>query len=304
VINDKNKISQIKVVENNSKRDINIIAENIYYDDFNWLGFTSNDKKLSNKTIVINGMTEKFSFHDDSFFSKLSFDLLCEHGDCQKILINNCNSSDKSKIDISLDMDKISIATNNGGKLLNGLNISNHVYKGNFFLDATMNKYSDGGVMFQNSLTMRNFYLKNAPIVTQILSFASLSGLLSIFSRKGVRFNRMDSNFIYFNDKAIFAKSIVDGEAMGITFEGEIEPFNDKLNLIGSLTPMNFINIIARKIPLLGEIFVGTRGNGLFTIDFDLHGSLKNPKVSTNPISFFTPYAIKKIFQKKKLNNY
>jgi len=304
VINNKNRILQIKTVNFNNIIDVQINAENIYYDDFNWLGFTSNDKNITNQIIKINGITNKFSFHDDSFFSQLAFDMLCEHGDCQKISINNCNSSDKSKIDASLINNKIIIATNNSGKLLNGLNISNHVQDGRLFLDGSFVKYANGEAMLQNSMIMKNFYLKNAPIITKILSFASLSGLLSIFTRKGVHFNQMNSEFIYYNDTVFFAKSIVDGESMGINFSGEIEPFNNKINLSGSLTPMNFINNIARKIPILGEIFVGTRGEGLFAADFKIKGELNNPKVSANPVSFFTPHAIKKIFKKKKKSNY
>ena len=299
-INERNIIEKIEFKETKKERDVKVFAKNIFYSDFDWFGFTSEDPNEVSKKISIIGQSDKLSFHDHSFFSNIMFDLSCENGDCKKIILNNCKSSEETKINASIIDDRIIIATNDGGKLLNGLDITDSVDGGKFYLDGYLKKYKDGKTIMENALTMKNFRIKNAPVVARILNLASLGGLLSIFTGKGVHFNQLNANFVFFDSKAIFAKSIVDGQAMAIEFEGEINLTENKIDLIGSLMPFNFINMILRIIPVLGPTLVGVRGEGLIMIDFGLHGSLKNPTIRVDPMTFFTPYTLRKIFRKQE----
>lgn len=301
-MNDRNKVEKIEVNETKDERTVKVAGENVFYDDFNWLGFTGDNKDTMSKRILIYGESKKLSFYDNSFYSKVEFSISCEKGDCQKIALNNCRSSDKAKLNASIIDDKVTIATNDGGKLFNSINITNSVHGGRFYLDGYLNKYENGATLMENAVIMKNFRIKNTSIVAQILSLASLTGLLSVFSGKGIHFSQLNANFTFFENKVTFAKSVVEGQSIAMSFEGEVEPFNDKVNLKGSLIPFNLINMILRVIPVIGEVLVGVRGEGLFMIDFELHGALKHPNVKVNPMSFFTPYTIKKILRKNAVN--
>ena len=298
--NERNIIEKIEFKETAKERDVKASGSNIFYSDFDWFGFTSEDPKAVSKKISIIGKSEKLSFYEDSFFSKIVFELLCENGDCQKIILNNCESNEEIKLNASIINNKIVIATNNAGKLLNGVNITDSVDGGRFLLDGYLIQYQNGKTIMENSLIIKDFRIKNAPVVARILNLASLGGLLTIFTGKGVHFNQLNANFIFADNKAIFAKSIVDGQAMALEFEGEMDLTNNKMDFIGSLMPFNFINMIFRIIPGLGSILVGGRGEGLIMIDFSMHGDLKNPIIQVNPMSFFAPYTLRKIFIKQQ----
>ncbi len=297
-INERNLINKIEFKETPKERIVRVVGENVFYNDFNWMGFTSEDTNVKSKKISISGESEKLSFHDNSFFSKVVFEVSCDNGDCQKIVLNNCESTEKTKINASLIDGRIIVATNNGGKLLQGLDITNSVNGGGFYLEGYLNKYKNGATMMENSLVMKDFHIKNAPIVARILSLASLGGLLSIFSNKGVHFSQLNANFVFADDKAIFAKSVVEGQAMAIEFSGDIDLAKNTLDLDGSLMPFNFINMVLRILPGIGKILVGSKGEGLLMMDFTLDGSLKNPAIHVNPMTFFTPYTIRKIMKK------
>jgi hypothetical protein len=300
IINERNIIKKIEIRETKNERNVEIDGKNIFYNDFDWFGFTSEDQSDVGKKISVIGKSDKLSFSNKSFFSNINFDLFCEKNECKKIILNNCNSLEKSKINAAIINDRILIGTNNAGKLLKGINITKYIDGGTLRLEGYLDKYNNKTFTMQNSLSIKGFRIKNAPIVARILNLASLNGLLSIFTGKGVFFNLFDANFVFTGNKAIFAKSIVEGQAMAIEFEGEINLNNDKMDLIGSLMPFNFINMILRMIPGVGPIFVGNRGEGLLMVDFRMKGDLQNPTISVNPMSFFTPYTLKKIFKKQK----
>jgi hypothetical protein len=75
---------------------------------------------------------------------------------------------------------------------------------------------------------------------------------------------------------------------------------NDAFEIDGSIMPFNFLNIILRKIPFLGEVLAGKPGEGFFSIDFEANGSFEKPRYKINPLKMFMPHFIKKFFYGKK----
>ena len=50
------------------------------------------------------------------------------------------------------------------------------------------------------------------------------------------------------------------------------------------------------KIPLIGEILVGGKGEGIFAVNYKIEGPRDNPSVSVNPLSALTPGFLRKFF--------
>jgi hypothetical protein len=301
MFNKNNLIDSIEVSQNNLMKNLKIEANSIIYDDFNWLGFTNQNKndERNNEKININGNAKNLIFSNNTQFQNLEVDISCDSGQCQKIIVQNDRDKEKNHIYSSILQNKILVFTNNAGLLLAGTHVTNYINNGKLFLDGYINQYANGQNVIQSTANIDNFTIRKAPIVAKILSFASFTGILSIFTGQGVHFNHLITNFILSQNNVIFAKSVADGEAMGIIFEGNIElTENPQMNIKGSLTPMNIINILIRKIPILGTILVGTKGNGIFAASFELHGEVNKPAISVNPINILTPYTLKKIFNK------
>ena len=298
ILNQNNSIKSIEMNKYYNVRDVKIDASRIIYDDFNWLGFTTEKDKKGSGRIVINGKVNDLEFEKAGKFQNLVINISCDNQECQKILVKTDNKSRvKNYIDASIIEDKIFMETNNAGILLRGAHITEYIENGGRLnLNGYFSKYN-GVTAIQATAIIKNFNINGAPIITKILSLASFTGLLSIFSGQGIHFSSFITNFVFFGNHVTFGKSIAEGEGMGIIFEGDLN-LGSKMKLQGSLTPINILNIILRRVPILGRVLVGTKGNGIFTANFELEGDIDKPNVKINPINFLTPYAIKKVFDR------
>lgn len=313
VYNENSIINSIEVIQQDNEKYITMDGEKIFYDDFNWLGFTKGeeeyDERSKNQKIFISGKNKKLLFKNGRGFDNLIIDIECKCNDCQLIRVKSEEGDIKSKndyVEATIAGDKISLITNNSGILLTGTNVTEYIqYGGKLTLNGYLSEYkTKSGTKakaIQATANIESFNMKGAPIIAKILSLASFTGLFYAFSGKGVHFDHFTTNFVLFDDHITFAKTIAEGGAMGIIFEGNLS-FGDepRMKLFGSLAPMNMINTVTRKIPLVGRLLVGTRGNGFFTANFELNGLVSNPSIKVNPASFFTPYAVKQIFESKE----
>ena len=50
-------------------------------------------------------------------------------------------------------------------------------------------------------------------------------------------------------------------------------------------------------IPLLGDLFVSKKGEGVFGMTYTAKGNADEPNISVNPLSMFTPGIFRRIFE-------
>ena len=146
---------------------------------------------------------------------------------------------------------------------------------------------------------IENFYLKEMPVLTKILSIASLSGALDILEGKGIFFKEAYLKYQLVNNELKILECYGTGPSLGFVLEGRIRKDNFT-SLNGSLAPANTINNIVREIPVVGKILTGKKGDGIFGASFKIKGK-NNFKVEVNPIKTLTPRFIQrflKIFKK------
>jgi hypothetical protein len=296
--NNQSFINGMKISDLPDRKEILIDAGNIYYENFNFLGFATDkpDRSQKQKALSINGKVSDLIFHNQSKFENVNFHLSCSNNDCQEIIIHNNNSGKKDNFYASIIDGKLSVNTTNAGVLLSGVRITDSIKKGKLVLDGYLNKYDNQLKVIQANAKVKDFFIVNAPIVAQILSFASFGNFLSLLTGSGIKFDNMSINLSLVNDQVFFAKSTAEGKSLGAIFEGELDIEKKVIDMKGSISPFNIFNIIIRKVPIAGEWLVGNKGSGLFTIDFILKGDLEKPNVKVNPVSIFTPYAVKKMF--------
>ena len=154
----------------------------------------------------------------------------------------------------------------------------------------------------KSKLTIYNFKLKELPVLTKLLTLASLQGIADLLSGEGIRFDEMEMNFKNNSNLMTIEELYAIGPAISILMSGYIE--EDKLvSLRGTLVPATTINKTVSSIPVLGKILVGDKtGEGVFGVSFKIKGKPKDLKTTVNPIKTLTPRFITRTLEKIKKN--
>ena len=136
-------------------------------------------------------------------------------------------------------------------------------------------------------IKINNFYLKEMPILTNILSIASLTGALDVLEGKGIFFKEAYLKYELRNNELKIIECYGTGPSLGFIIEGRVGKDNFT-SLSGSLAPANTINNIVRGIPVIGKVLTGKKGDGIFGASFKIKGN-KDLKTEVNPIRTITP---------------
>ena len=171
--------------------------------------------------------------------------------------------------------------------------------------------YEDGYLDFYSSkinniskskLKIYDFKLMELPVLTKLLTLASLQGIADLLTGEGIRFDEMEMNFKNSSNLMTIDELYAIGPAISILMSGYIE--EDKLvSLRGTLVPATTINKTVSSIPVLGKILVGDKtGEGVFGVSFKIKGKPKDLKTTVNPIKTLTPRFITRTLEKIKKN--
>ena len=152
------------------------------------------------------------------------------------------------------------------------------------------------------NLKITNFKVKEVPVLAKILTLASLQGIADLLTGEGIRFNELEMDFKTNNNFIEINEMYAIGPAISIMMEGYIE--KDRVtSLRGTLVPATTINKSIAKIPLLGNILVGSKtGEGVFGVSFKIKGPPEDLKSTVNPIKTLTPRFITRTLEKIKGN--
>ena len=153
-----------------------------------------------------------------------------------------------------------------------------------------------------SQIKIYNFKLRKVPVLTKILSLASLQGIADLMTGEGIRFDEFEMNFQKKKNLITIDEIYSIGPAMSILMNGYVE--KDKLiSLRGTLVPATTINKTIGSIPIIGDILIGKKiGEGVFGVSFKIKGSPKNLKTTVNPIKTLTPRFITRTLEKIKKN--
>ena len=152
----------------------------------------------------------------------------------------------------------------------------------------------------RSNLKITNFKVKEVPVLAKILTLASLQGIADLMTGEGIRFDEFEMEFKTKNNLTEIDEMYAIGPAISIMMEGYIE--KDKLtSLRGTLVPATTINKTISKIPLIGDILVGSKtGEGVFGVSFKIKGPPNDLKSTVNPIKTLTPRFITRTLENIK----
>ena len=172
------------------------------------------------------------------------------------------------------------------------------------FNRGTLDFYSSkNGDLSTSTLKIYDFNLKELPVLTKILTLASLQGIADILTGEGISLDEFEMNFTNKKNLMKIEEIYAIGPAISILMRGYIEK-NKIVSLRGTLVPATTINKAIGSIPVLGQILVGSKtGEGVFGVSFKIKGPPKNLETTVNPIKTLTPRFITRTLENIKKKN-
>ena len=153
-----------------------------------------------------------------------------------------------------------------------------------------------------SKIKIYDFKLKELPLLTKILTLASLQGIADILSGEGIRFDEFEMKFKNKGNLMTIDEIYAIGPAISIMMDGYVQK-DELISLRGTLVPATTLNKVIGSLPLLGDILVGKKtGEGVFGVSFKIKGPPKKTKTTVNPIKTLTPRFITRTLEKIKNN--
>jgi len=183
---------------------------------------------------------------------------------------------------------KFTFKSDSAGRILKGFDITDSVVGGEILIT--------GEILDKNNvektstkISIKDFGLKDAPLFTQILSSASLIGLLDTLRGKGIQFEHLNAEATFTDEKIIITDSLAYGASLGVSAAGTIMRKDKEANIIGMMVPAYGLNRLIDKIPILGRILTGGEKEGLIAAEYFISKNLEDPLVTVNPLTALTP---------------
>jgi hypothetical protein len=182
-----------------------------------------------------------------------------------------------------------------GGSLLAALDITNHLRGGRATIDGEYDDKAQGQPL-HGKMKMKDFYLKEAPLITKILSLTSPTGIVNTLTGKGINFNTFSSGFTFSDGTITLNDTRANGSAVGFTTAGTVQLGSTALELEGTVVPAYMLNSALGSIPVVGELLTGGKGEGIIATNYSVSGTYDEPSIRVNPLSMLTPGFMRRFF--------
>ncbi len=224
--------------------------------------------------------------------------LHCNEQRCEKAELK-ANLADNASMEMRIYRHNgrriFSLVSDNAGALMLSFDITDRMKGGTLNISGMYDEAKDGNPL-SGKFVIEDFTLLDAPILGRILNMSSLTGLMETLNSKGMSFDKLRTDFVFVRDVATLKNGRAYGPSVGVVADGEINIGTHRLDIEGSLAPAYMINSFIGNIPLIGEVLVGGKGEGMFAINYSVRGDMDDPTVMANPLSVLTPGFTRRFF--------
>jgi hypothetical protein len=146
---------------------------------------------------------------------------------------------------------------------------------------------------------IREFRVVKAPVLAQLISAFSLSGLGNLLGNDGISFKNLRTQFTW-RDTAEgrminLRNGRTSGASIGLTFGGLINQDNNTIDVSGTFVPVSEVNKLVSRIPVVGQLLTGGRDGGVIAATYAVKGNTADPRVIINPLSVLAPGFLRSI---------
>ena len=146
-------------------------------------------------------------------------------------------------------------------------------------------------------VTMTNIRLIKAPAMARILTIGSLRGMADTLNGAGIEFTKVEVPVSVRGPKLTIGRARATGPAMGLTTQGVIDVDTHTVDLTGGVAPSYVLNSAAGVVPVVGQLLVSHKGEGMFGLTYSVKGAFSSPRISVNPFSLATPGILRRLFE-------
>lgn len=192
---------------------------------------------------------------------------------------------------------RIRFRTDNAGFAVAALTGAENVVGGRASANGTWRSGPPSSATF--TVRMEGFEVVRLPAMARLLSSAgSLTGLVEMLNGDGIGFSLLEAQMSYANDRLSFTEGSMRGPSLGLTATGAYNIERDDLDVDGVVAPSPALNLsMLGEIPVLGNLIVSRRGEGVFGMTYSINGPAESPRVGVNPVSALTPGILRRIFE-------
>jgi hypothetical protein len=189
---------------------------------------------------------------------------------------------------------RIVVTSDQAGRLLQALSGFDQIVGGRLTLDAITDQRGPE-VFLEGTMVMRDFKLVRAPILAKVLALGSLAGTAALVQGDGLPVNKARVPFRWEAGR-LDVHAVRAIGAVGLTADGGFDRRAGTSDLRGNIIPAYTLNTALGRIPLIGGLLVGGKGEGVFGIAYRVSGMLADPAVSVNPLTSVTPTLLRTWF--------
>lgn len=238
--------------------------------------------------------------HNDTSFTDVRMDMVEVDG---RMWSMNIDAVDQGGTPLTLKIGpnasgvrSLAVASNDAGNVFRALDFTRSVRGG--VLSAS-GSYDDGkpGSPLAGTVTIDDFRIVDAPVLANILTLGSLTGIGDTLRGEGILFNRLEMPFTVTENRIRIEDARMSGPAIGLTMNGQVDRSADIIDMEGTLVPAYTINSFLGQVPVLGPLIVGREGEGIFAITYGVRGKADDPAVVVNPLSAIAPGFLRRIFE-------
>lgn len=156
------------------------------------------------------------------------------------------------------------------------------------------------------TLWAKDFTILGDRVISEVISNASDDPSVTfgrqdargrVARRQRIPFDQLEVRFSVGGGKFVLHDAYVNGPRVGATLRGNVDIRNNIVDLGGTFIPLYGLNSALGSIPLIGNLLVGRRGEGIVGITFAVKGPAADPRVLVNPVSMVAPGIFRHIFE-------
>jgi hypothetical protein len=196
---------------------------------------------------------------------------------------------------------RYNLQTENASSLFRLVDVLEGMQGGSMMLQGQIfdDERDDHGDYMQSSgrFDLVSFRAREVPTLAKILSIGSFKGFADTLAGDGIAFDRAEFKFSNVDNLFRVKGGRVFGSAIGLTTQGDYDTYTSRLDFGGTVVPAYGINSFLSKIPIIGRILTGRKGEGVIGVGYRLLGHREDTTVIVNPLSILTPGIFRRIFE-------
>lgn len=283
----------------NNTHNISINGKKLDLSDVSFADLFKKDSESKSLKIIAKASIDTVKMKNSESFSKLTFDMNCSTKLCSSI-----NAYAKTKGDAFIvlsvkpvgDSSSVMLESDNAGSVINAFGLSKHVQGGRLTLEATFSKNNSDSIIAQGLLQVHDFTAIKTPVLGKLLTLASLKGISDLLNNKGITFKRFAAPFHISKNVITLHDAKTAGASIGLTSEGTIDLNSGHIDLSGAIVPAYEVNKVLGDIPLLGNLLIGKKNEGVIATKYRIKGPHEDAKITVNPLTILTPGFLRNIF--------